>query len=133
MEDTHYGATYGVPDQKIVPTFPNVSIKSVRVRDGRVFGDVVRVDWKGNDFGLGVIERLSEYPWEALMRSAVDGTHRSSRVRLLGHVTSWPLEAERAYARSWYMGRFPIGTVVGLLSSHRAASAGNSGSMRRAS
>ena len=72
MEDTHYCATYGVPDQKIGPTFPNVSIKSVRVRDGRVFGDVVRLDWKGNDFGLGVIDRLSEYQWEALMRSAVD-------------------------------------------------------------
>lgn len=70
--DTFYCATYGVPDPKIGPIFPKASIKSVRVRSRRVFGDVIRVDWEGKDLGLGVIGRLVEQPWEALMRSAVD-------------------------------------------------------------
>ncbi len=72
VEDTYYCATYGVPDPKITPTFPKVNIRSVSVKSPRVLGNVVRVDWKGKDFGLGVIDRLAEHQWEALMRSAVD-------------------------------------------------------------
>lgn len=45
MEDTHYCATYGVPDQKIGPTFPNVSIKSVRGKGRSSF-------WGCGSFGL---------------------------------------------------------------------------------
>lgn len=70
--DTYYCATYGVPDPQMTATFPNVHIRSVRVRNTRLFGDVVRVDWRGDDFGLGVIDRLAEHQWEELMRSAVD-------------------------------------------------------------
>ena len=80
--------TYGVPDPRITPTFPNVNIRSVRVRSPRVLGNVVRVDWKSEDFGLGVIDRLAPYYWEELMRSAVDiEISAHPKHSLLGHVT----------------------------------------------
>ena len=72
FQDVFYCATYGVPDSKITPTFPRVNIRSARVKSPLFTGDVVRLDWKGEDFGLGVIERLAEHEWEELMRSFVD-------------------------------------------------------------
>ena len=72
LEDTFYCATYGVPDPKITRTFPTVTIRSSRVRSTPLFGDVVGVDWKGEDFGLGLIDQLTAYQWPELMISIVD-------------------------------------------------------------
>ena len=129
-EDAYYCATYGVPDPTITPTFPKVNIRSVRVRSPRVLGNVVRVDWEGSDFGLGVIDRLAEHQWEALMRSAVDS---SSRLRLLGHVPPWPLEEARGDERSGDIGRATVARVVESVSNHRAGSARYANSNRRVS
>ena len=35
-------------------------------------GNVVRVDWEGEDFGLGLTDRLSAQQWEEMMGSGVD-------------------------------------------------------------
>ena len=50
---------YGVPDPRIGPTFPNVQIKTVRVKRLPLIGKAVDLRWKGDDFGLRVMDRLS--------------------------------------------------------------------------
>ena len=56
LTDSYYCATYSAPDSKITPAFPNISVKSTRVRSRWAVGDVVHVDWKGNDYGLEVVD-----------------------------------------------------------------------------
>ena len=103
FQDTFYCGTYGVPDPRITPTFPNVNIRSVRVRSPRVLGNVVRVDWKSEDFGLGVIDRLAPYYWEELMRSAVD-------IEISAHPkhSCWAMSPLGNWRRNEYMSDYGI-------------------------
>ena len=56
-----FGSEYcGVPDSKITPGFPKVHIKAVPLRNFPIFGKTVGWEWKGQDFGLGVITALNE-------------------------------------------------------------------------
>lgn len=50
---------YGVPDPRIEPNLTKVRIKSIRMKDFPLFGQVVDLRWKGKDIGLGIIERLN--------------------------------------------------------------------------
>ena len=54
-----YHTGYGVPDPKVAPKFPKVKIKSIKVKDFPLIGDVVDIRWKGEDFGLRLIESLN--------------------------------------------------------------------------
>ena len=57
---------YGVPDPKVQSGFPKVRVKAVAVRTLPIFGKVKRVRWKGNDFGLGIKEHLSQNVMEPI-------------------------------------------------------------------
>ena len=49
---------YGVPDSRLGQGFPSILIESVCKKTFPLVGDVVDLHWKGNDSGLGIIERL---------------------------------------------------------------------------
>ena len=53
-----YYAEFGVPDPKVTADFPKVRIRSVKVKTSWFFGKVVDIEWKGEDFGLGIVGRL---------------------------------------------------------------------------
>jgi hypothetical protein len=59
---TYYYTDYGIPDPRLGLDFPRVRIETVLVKKFPVFGKVIDVRWKGQDFGLGIISRLeSDY------------------------------------------------------------------------
>lgn len=49
---------YGVPDSRVGPGFPEVRLKAVWVKTFP--GQITGVRWKGEDFGLGIVDRLSQ-------------------------------------------------------------------------
>ena len=51
-------ADYGVADSN-VSQFPEVRIESVRVKRIPLVGRIINSYWRGNDFGLGIIDRLN--------------------------------------------------------------------------
>ena len=67
-----YSAAFGVPDEKITCSFPKVSIKAIRVRTPRFFGNVAAIGWKGKDHGLGLMDQLTDGEWPQLMQSRID-------------------------------------------------------------
>ena len=50
---------YVVPDPNVDPEFPKVIIRTLRVKAFPLFGEVIDLRWKGEDFGLGIIDRLN--------------------------------------------------------------------------
>lgn len=54
-----YRTDFGVPDPKLSPDFPDVRIRSVYKKTFPMFGRVIDLHWKGEDFGLGIISRLN--------------------------------------------------------------------------
>lgn len=48
-----------IPDERHVPEYKAVDIKSIRKKSFPIFGKVVDVIWKGNDHGTGLVESLS--------------------------------------------------------------------------
>jgi len=54
----HY-TDYGVPDLRLEPNSPKLLIKSVRIKNIPLFGEIVDLRWKGKDAGLGIIGRLN--------------------------------------------------------------------------
>jgi hypothetical protein len=59
MGGTEYAIEYGIPDTNMDSAFPPVNIETVRIKNTPVFGKVVDLRWRGNDFGLSVIRRLT--------------------------------------------------------------------------
>ena len=55
---TTWHIEYGVPDSRITAGFHKVKIRTKRIKEFRIFGKVVDSKWAGQDFGLGLIERL---------------------------------------------------------------------------
>ena len=53
-----YAAEFVVPDPKVAAGFPQICINSVKVKTSWFFGQVVDIDWDGDDHGLGIIGRL---------------------------------------------------------------------------
>ena len=51
---------YGVPDSKVDRKYPEVHLRTVRLRDIPFFGNAVGVRWEGDDFGLGIRDRLTD-------------------------------------------------------------------------
>ena len=56
---TDYWYLYGIPDYRLYPGSPSVHLKSALIRKSWL-GEVIGVKWKGEDYGLGIIERLSK-------------------------------------------------------------------------
>ena len=56
---TDYFIDYGVPDLRLGPNSPKLLIKSVRIKNVPLLGDIVDWRWKGKDAGLGIIDRLN--------------------------------------------------------------------------
>ena len=54
-----YYIQYVVPDPRLGLDSPEMKIKSVRKKTFPLFGRVVDLHWKGNDLGLGIIDRLN--------------------------------------------------------------------------
>ena len=51
-----YYTLYGVPDHRLGANSRKIQIKSVRIKSQ---GQVVDLNWKGKDLGLGIIDRLN--------------------------------------------------------------------------
>jgi len=49
----------GIPDERPVPDHKKDDIKTIRKKTFPIFGKVVDVIWKGNDYGTGLAEILS--------------------------------------------------------------------------
>ncbi len=64
--------TYCILDLMITPTFPKVNLRSVSVKSPKFFGNIVRIDWKGKNFGLGLKDELAKHQWEELKWMGVD-------------------------------------------------------------
>ena len=56
---THYYTDYGVPDPRLEPDSQEPFMHSVREKTFLGFGQVVDVQWEGEDWGTGVIHRLN--------------------------------------------------------------------------
>ena len=56
---TGYFIDYGVPDLRLGPNSPKLIIKSVRIKNIPLLGEIVDLRWKGKDEGLGIIGRLN--------------------------------------------------------------------------
>jgi hypothetical protein len=69
--DPHMVA-YGVPDPRLEPNAPKVQIKSVRVKGVPGVGKAVDLHWRGNDFGLGIINRLNS---DVLLKDPITNSH----------------------------------------------------------
>ena len=50
----------GVPDERPIPNHQAVSIKTIRKKTFPIFGKIIDVIWKGNDYGTGLVEVLSD-------------------------------------------------------------------------
>ena len=59
---------FGVPDPRTGPKFHRLEITSIRSKKFPLLGQVIGVQWKGNDLGLGIVQRLSS---DASVRAAV--------------------------------------------------------------
>jgi hypothetical protein len=57
-----YTSHYGVPDPKIQPSFPKVRLTSKRIKRFGLVGKVTGLRWRGEDFGLGLVDRLNGDP-----------------------------------------------------------------------
>ena len=64
------GTHYGIPDPKMGPTFPKIRIVTVRVTKFPGFGKVIDLRWKGKDFGLSAINRLTDD--DSIRHSVID-------------------------------------------------------------
>ena len=56
---TDYFIDYGVPDLRLGPNSPKLLIKSVRIKNFPLLGEIVDLRWKGKDAGLGIIGLLN--------------------------------------------------------------------------
>ena len=83
--DMPYYLVYGVPDARVGPRFSKVRVKAVvktsHVRSGGPWwkyrplgslGQVIEVRWEGDDFGLGIVQHLTQ---EVSVRSAIADGH----------------------------------------------------------
>ena len=82
----------GIPDERPVPDHKKVDIRTVRKKSFPIFGKVVEVTWKGNDYGTGLVETLSR------------DDSITNLVKNIGHVTihsytkefqGWTLQVDR--------------------------------------
>ncbi len=78
---------YDIPDPRVGPGFQKVRVKVVSVKKSHVrsgspwwkyralqrFGKVIEWRWEGNDFGLGIVDRLSQ---DVSIASAITDGHR---------------------------------------------------------
>lgn len=51
---------YGFPAPLMSVTFPEVRIRSVRLKNFPVFGEIVDARWQGDDSGLGIISGMND-------------------------------------------------------------------------
>jgi hypothetical protein len=56
---TDYWYVYCIMDQRLYLGFPSVHLKSALIRKSWL-GEVIGVKWKGEDYSLGIVERLSQ-------------------------------------------------------------------------
>ena len=86
-----YAIEHGVPDSKITPVFPKVRIKATMVKDFPLFGEVVRLRWKGKDFSLGIIDYLNRdvsLPWPSIGSGLEIGAYPAHSCWILTSVSS---------------------------------------------
>jgi hypothetical protein len=67
----NHHTAYGVPDSSLEPSWRSKRIRTVRVKTFPLFGKVVDLRWKGDDFSQEIIRRLNEDPLirDPMMRS----------------------------------------------------------------
>ena len=82
-ETTVHITEYGVPDSRYLP---ELGIQSVRVKTFPIFGPVIDVRWKGNDLGLGIVERLGS---DAAIKGAIMGNGDELTIVARGDYGGW--------------------------------------------
>lgn len=58
----HWYSEYGIPDPRLTPRSPEISLKTIRKKSFPIFGRVHDVEWSGKDFDLGLESRLENDP-----------------------------------------------------------------------
>ncbi|MFC1994362.1 hypothetical protein ACFLVI_03765 [Chloroflexota bacterium] len=56
----HWRVILAIPDETLIPNQQVIKIKTVRKKTFPLFGKVVDVHWEGEDYGLGLINVLSD-------------------------------------------------------------------------
>ncbi|UCD09271.1 MAG: hypothetical protein JSU79_01090 [Dehalococcoidales bacterium] len=83
---------FGIPDERPVPDHKTVDIKTIRKKTFPIFGRVVDVIWKGNDYGTGLSETLSgDHDIKNLARNIGNLTIHSYTKEFQG----WTLQVDR--------------------------------------
>jgi len=75
QEDSDHGNRWrmlGVPDPKLNVRFPQVRLNTVKIRKFPLLGPVTGLRWEGDDFGLGIIDRLNN---EISVHSPIKSNH----------------------------------------------------------
>ena len=91
-DDVDRYLVYGVPDPKIQSGFPKVGVESVSVRNFPLFGRFIGVRWKGEDFGLGIVEHISQ---NIVAREFFESTREGSfEIRACPDWRCWILKVE---------------------------------------
>ncbi|MBN2238503.1 MAG: hypothetical protein JW712_01910 [Dehalococcoidales bacterium] len=83
-----------IPDERHVPGYKAVNIRTVRKKSFPVFGKVVDVIWKGNDHGTGLIEQLTwDNEIKDLSKNAGNLTVHSYTKEFMG----WTIQVDRRF------------------------------------
>jgi hypothetical protein len=84
----------GIPDERPVPDHKRVDIKTIRKKSFPIFGKVVDVIWKGNDYGTGLSETLSgDNAVKILVKNVGNMTIHSYAKEFQG----WTLQVDRRF------------------------------------
>jgi hypothetical protein len=56
---TSYITDYGIPDRRLKPDSSEIRVSSAHTRTFLLWGRVINLRWKGDDFGSGIVARLN--------------------------------------------------------------------------
>jgi hypothetical protein len=85
---------FGIPDDRPVPDHRAVNIRTIRKKSIPIFGKVVDVTWKGNDYGTGLSETLSnDESIKSLAKNIGNLTIHSYTKQFQG----WTLQVDRRF------------------------------------
>jgi len=88
---------FGIPDSRVESTFPKVHIETVRVKSFPLFGRVIAMQWKGNDFGLGTIDRLAS---DVSLHKPIMGSY-DVEIEAYPEHGCWILTVKGGFASDW--------------------------------
>ena len=96
-----------VPDEIPISNHQAVKIKTIRKRTFPLFGEIVDVTWRGNDYGAGLVYALSNYETVKTLATRIGNLE----VRSYGkEFQGWTLQVDRRFRptnQDWAASRVP--------------------------